>query len=91
MTESSQDIMIRNELFRETGANPVRARRRKVHVSYHCPHRNATFPGKVIGPDLRRPVSDVPSRNIETFNTDSDRGRRFSVETKYKFQRRFQV
>lgn len=78
--------MIRNELFRETGANPVRARRREVHISYLCPHRNATISGKAIGNDLRRPVSETPSRNIETFNTDSDRGRRFSGKQNIVFK-----
>lgn len=78
--------MIRNELSRETGETPVRARRRKVHTSYHCPHRNATVSGKVIGCDLRRPASEVPSRNIGTFIADPDRGRRFSVNRKIQFK-----
>ncbi|MDE6055130.1 MAG: hypothetical protein K2G55_15545, partial [Lachnospiraceae bacterium] len=59
--------------------------------SYLCPHRNAKISGKAIGNDLRRPVSEAPSRNIETFNTDSDRGRRFSGKQNISIQRRFQV
>lgn len=65
LTKRKQHIMIKNGLPGETGANPVRARRRKVHiVTVILP--NATVLGKAIGVSLRRPVNGVPSRNIRT-------------------------
>ena len=58
-------LLINDELFGETGANPVRARRRKVH-EYIADLTESHISGQAIGEYLRRPVSIVPSRNIRT-------------------------
>lgn len=55
----------RKELSGETGANPVRARRRKVKL-YHADLTESHISGQAIGGYLRRLVSIVLSRNIRT-------------------------
>lgn len=70
--------MIENELSGETGANPVRARRREA-LLYCVDLTGSHISGQAIGESLRRPVIIVPSRNIRTRESSyiSDRERRY--------------
>lgn len=57
--------MIVHGLFGETGANPVRARRREA-LFHHAKLTGRRNPENVIGFYLRRPLCSMPSRNIRT-------------------------
>lgn len=65
LTEPPENIKIIFGLFGETGADPVRARRREAHI-YYLPDREPQFRDKPLDENLRRPVTRVPSRNIRT-------------------------
>ncbi len=75
-------IMIKNEPSGETGANPVRARRRKAKTLPASP--DAAIGERAIGIDLRRLAGNTPSRNIRAEESLSEKLRAPVGENKFK-------
>lgn len=77
LTEWSEKFKIDKVLFGETGANPVRARRREAQYCDVSLTESHSL-GQAIGEALRRLIGIVPSRNIRTIQSsdENDRERR---------------